>query len=149
MINIHARVKHLIQKTDTNNPYLIANYLHIKIYYANLDYETKGFYIKLLGNKFIVINSKLDERLKCIVLAHEIGHAVLHSNNSACFIREYTLFPRGIYENEANKFAAELLIEDKDIDKSCLKDLSISQLSSYFKVPESLIEYKFKNKKGK
>ncbi len=52
---------------------------------------------------------------KNIVLAHELGHALLHYHKSTCYLREYTLFPRGRIENEANKFAAELLIDVKKI----------------------------------
>ena len=44
------------------------------------------------------------------VLAHELGHAVLHNDNgSKFFIDEYTCFAPGKFELEANKFAANLL----------------------------------------
>jgi hypothetical protein len=44
----------------------------------------------------------------------------------------------GKYEVQANKFAAELLIDDSEIRK----DLSVPELSQYFGVPEKLIKYK-------
>ena len=146
MINIHARVKHLVRKYETRNPEKLISYLGIRTRYEDL-IETKGFYINLLKNKFIVVNSNLNKNDKRIVLAHELGHAVLHYQKSVCFIREYTLFPRGRHENEANKFAAELLIDERDIDKCCFGNLSIDQLADYYGVPEQLIEYKFDNQR--
>jgi len=147
MINIRTRVKHLIQKYRTNDPAIIAAHLNIKISYEDLDVNTKGFYIKLVTNKFIVINQNLNETEKRVVLAHELGHAVLHNNKTTCFIREYTLFPRGKIEAEANKFAAELLINETELDKLTLSEICTNQLASYYGVPEQLIIYKFKGVK--
>ncbi|MBV4426486.1 ImmA/IrrE family metallo-endopeptidase [Clostridium tyrobutyricum] len=143
MINIHARVKHLIQKYGTRDPEKIINYLGIDLRYEDIGEKAKGFYISLVTNKYIVINNKLDEHEKNIVLAHELGHALLHYHKSTCYLREYTLFPRGRIENEANKFAAELLIDEKNIEKCYIEGMSINQLSCYYGVPKQLVEYKF------
>lgn len=78
-----------------------------------------------------------------IVLAHEIGHAVLHSSKEVHFLRENTLFPKGRHENEANKFAAELLIDLNSIDQCYLEDFNTEQLASYLMVPQELVELKF------
>lgn len=143
MKSIHNRVRHLVKKYGTREPEKLAAYLGIEVSYEDLDEDTKGFFIRLLRNKFIVINSNLSEGYRRIVLAHELGHAILHSSRTTCFIREYTLFPRGIQENEANTFAAELLIDESNTDTASLQNLSINQLSCYFGVPERLIMYKF------
>ncbi|ADK14157.1 MULTISPECIES: ImmA/IrrE family metallo-endopeptidase [Clostridium] len=77
-------------------------------------------------------------------MAHELGHALLLYHRSTCFIREYTLFPRGRIENEANKFAAELLIDEKNIDKYSLENMCKGQIASYFGVNKKLlVKYKF------
>lgn len=138
--NIHARVKHLVQKYETRDPLKLARYLNIHVVHKEYSPHTKGYYLKTLRNKFIVVNSTLDEYSQRIVLAHELGHAILHSSEPIYFIREYTLFPVGPYEAEANKFAAELLIDDYDI-----KDLhyeSISCIAATLGVNEKLVEYK-------
>ncbi|OAA83287.1 ImmA/IrrE family metallo-endopeptidase [Clostridium ljungdahlii] len=75
--------------------------------YEDIGENTKGFYISLITNNYIVINSKLNE-----------------------------------IENEANKFAAELLIDEKDI-KYSLENMCKGQIASYFGVNEKLVEYKF------
>jgi Zn-dependent peptidase ImmA (M78 family) len=143
MITIPTKVKHLVKKHGTRDPEKIAAYLGIKVKYEDLADNTKGFYINLIRNKFIVINSNSTEKYRKIIIAHELGHALLHNNKSTCLIREYTLFPRGKIENEANIFAAELLINENCIDKYSIENMSINQLSCYFEVPERLIMYKF------
>jgi len=138
--NIHARVKHLVQKYETRDPLRLAKYLNIHVVHKEYSPHTKGYYIKAIRNKFIVVNSTLDEYSQRIVLAHELGHAILHSSEPIYFIREYTLFPVGPYEIEANKFAAELLIDDYEIKE--MRYQPISYIASTLGVNEELVEYK-------
>jgi Zn-dependent peptidase ImmA (M78 family) len=128
--NIHARVKHLVQKYETRDPLKLARYLNIHVVHKEYSPHTKGYYIKTIRNKFVVVNSTLDE----------LGHAILHSSEQIYFIREYTLFPIGPYECEANKFAAELLIDDYDIKE--IRNEPISHIACMLKVNEELVEYK-------
>lgn len=139
--NIHARVKHLVQKWGTRNPEKLASYLDIHVVYKDYSLHTKGYFIKTLRNKFIVVNSALEEWERKIVLAHELGHAVLHFSEPIYFIREYTLFPVGPYEQEANKFAAELLIDDDEIKE--LKHTSTACIAATLEINEELVKYKF------
>ncbi|MCR3760293.1 ImmA/IrrE family metallo-endopeptidase [Clostridium felsineum] len=142
MINIHARVKHLVEKYETRNPERLAEELGIIIIRRPFK-RTMGFFRKELRRKFIVVNSNLNENTQMVVIAHELGHALLHSSSATTYIHEYTLFPRGKIEIEANKFAAELLINEKDIDKHYLENMCINQLAKYFEVPEELVRFKF------
>lgn len=117
MLNIPIRVKNLINKWGTTNPFKICKYLKIYVTYKDLGKETKGFYQKIKGKKVIVINSNLDSFSKKIVCAHELGHCILHSSKQVQYSREHTLLPKNsIYEEEANKFAAELLIDGNETD---------------------------------
>lgn len=119
-MNIGLRVNNLVKRHQTRDPIRIAENLGISIKYKPYK-NTKGYFIKVCTNKFIVINSNLDEFSQIVVAAHELGHALLHSSQKNALtyqkgvyiIEEYTLFPtNSIYENQANKFAAELLIHD-------------------------------------
>lgn len=113
MINIPRRVKNLIKKWGTRDPFKLCEYLGIVIIYSDLG-VAKGYYEKILRKKVIVINENLDEFSMLIVLAHELGHALLHCSNDLQFLRSYTLLPRtSRLETEANKFAAELLLDDE------------------------------------
>ena len=140
-LNIHARVRNLVRKHGTRNPERLAEELDIIIIRKEYSPVTKGYFIRNARNKFIVVNIALPEREQEIVLAHELGHALLHSAQDIYFIREYTLFPTGRYEVEANKFASELLISD--CEKEFFLERGIVGTSIYLGVPEKLVEYKF------
>ncbi len=143
MKNIPLRVKNLVKKYGTRDPFLLASCLNLNVKFLEYSDNTKGYYIKVKKNKFIIINSNLTEDEKRVVLAHEIGHAVMHSSKEIHFLRENTLFPKGRHENEANKFAAELLIDLNSIDKCYIEELSLEQLARFMMVPKELIELKF------
>ena len=104
--------------------------------------EIKGIYKKVVTNKFIVINENLDEFCQKVVLAHELGHAVLHHSKEIQALKDYDLFPRfsNQIEVEANTFAAELLI-DGDFDN----DEYIENPSIDIRILEQLKELKSKN----
>lgn len=143
MKNIPLRVKNLVKKYGTRDPFLLASCLNLNVKFLEYSDNTKGYYIKVGKNKFIIINSNLTDDEKRVVLAHEIGHAVMHSSKEIHFLRENTLFPKGRHENEANKFAAELLIDLNSIDKCYIEELSLEQLARFMMVPKELIELKF------
>lgn len=113
-MDIKRRVKNLEKKYGTKNPYKLCKILKIKILYLDLG-NIKGIYKKVLTNKFIAINENLDEFCQKIVLAHELGHALLHHSKEVQALKDYDLFPKcnNQIELEANTFAAELLISDE------------------------------------
>lgn len=144
-MNIALRVKNLVQRHQTRDPFRIAKEKNIIVKF--LPYEsTKGYFIKVKTNKFIVINSNLDEFSQKVVCAHELGHALLHSNNKQvlkydkgmAIVQEFTLFPtNSIYENQANKFAAELLIHE-DLEQNMRLEETDMDIKTY----ETLIHLK-------
>lgn len=82
----------------------------IEFYEFNKIKGLKGFCVWHKGDKAIFINTDiLDSEFKCHVLAHELGHAVLHAgvcNRDLYFNdKEYST----TIENEANKFADKLI----------------------------------------
>lgn len=75
----------------------------------------KGFYIFENGRRYIVVNRALKPLLRRTVCAHELGHDMLHRELSVGGIRENTLFlSTNKTEREANLFAAEILLTDKE-----------------------------------
>lgn len=138
MKNIPIRVKNLVRKWGTRNPFKLCEYLGIYVTFKDLGENPKGFYQKIKGKKVIVINENLDEFSQKIVCAHELGHGTMHCSKQVQFSREHTLFPKhSIYEKEANKFAAELLVDEND-------DEYIYECSIDFKVLEELKDLKYK-----
>lgn len=108
-MNIKLRVKNLIERCGTNNLFEICRKLKIEVKFAELG-NVKGFYNCILRNKYIVLNQNLTGICLQVVLAHELGHALLHSDRCTRFMMDYTKIIRTAkQEREANEFAAYLL----------------------------------------
>lgn len=135
-------VDNLKKKYETECPYELASYLDVTIIIQPLG-APLGMYKYIKRNKIIFLNSILEENERRFVLAHEIGHAILHPKSS-CFFTNTKNINTYKKEYEANLFASEFLIDFANIDTLYIQDFSINQLSSYFRVPSELIEFKFK-----
>lgn len=90
----------------------------------------------------ISINSDIDnQQRKNFIIAHEIGHFILHQDLLICFDTQKTLsewHKKGPQETEANAFASELLMPSSHyIQKVKGRRLNIAlidEISSYFNV---------------
>ncbi|EMT38213.1 putative Zn peptidase [Thermoanaerobacter thermohydrosulfuricus WC1] len=133
-------VRKLIKKYKTSDPYELANYLNIIVLIDNLDESIRGYFHYFKRNKIIHINSKLSDKDKRIVLAHELGHAILHPRLNIIFMERNTYFIKSKYEYEANKFAAELLIDDDDL--KVMYNETIGSIAGTLGVNEELVAYK-------
>ena len=76
------------------------------------------------------------------VLAHELGHMILHRKQNAIFMDTRTQFKTSKYESEANKFAVELLIPDDSLAE--YSEYTIDQLSLVYGYHQKLIELRLK-----
>lgn len=111
----------------------------------------KGFYICENGKRYIVVNEALDDVLKRVVCAHELGHDVLHRELSVGGIREGTLFlDSDKTEREANLFAACMLISDGELLEAASCSADIAGAASILGLPKEIVNYKLKvmNYKG-
>lgn len=138
--DITKLTKKLIKKYKTNDPFELAQCLNIKIFIEPLG-NINGFYQSCPKNKVIHLNENLDEFQKVIVCAHELGHALLHSKLNILFLEKNTFFIKNRYENEANKFAAELLVVNSVL-KECPSYFSNEQIASALNLPKELIQLK-------
>lgn len=103
----------------------------------------KGFYLCENGKRYIVINEELDETMARVVCAHELGHDMLHRDLAVGGIRENTMFLSGNKtEREANIFAAELLISDKEILNELDYCDNLDSLCYSLNLPEEIVCYK-------
>lgn len=137
-------VEKLVSIHGTRDPFIIAMGHGIKIKFFSHYKEIKGYYANILGNKYIVINSSLDEVTQKLVAAHELGHALFHDDIEIGFIRKNTMLDTALYEREANEFAAELLIDQTELDQALLEGMSLDQVSKMLNVSEELVSYNTK-----
>ena len=94
-----------------NNLYDIAKSNGITILEFDLGEFTNGLYLYLEKHRLILLNNRLSESHKKIVLAHEIGHAILHTKINCAFIKKYTYLSVNSYELDANYFSCRILSE--------------------------------------
>lgn len=105
----------LLKTHNTNDPFELARSLGTVIIFLDLG-DTYGFHRCYKRVKTIVINSELTEWLKRYVCAHELGHAILHSNLNTAFLKKNTFYSIAKIEREANEFAVNLLLYDKGLE---------------------------------
>lgn len=140
----------IFKKHQTRDPFKIAKAMDIELAVKELG-ALKGFYKTIYGIPFIFLNRALDKKTARIVLAHEIGHHILHKEFAAFGFEETSLFsPASRREYEANLFAAELLVSDSDISETLEYGGTVSQVASSLGLNEEfaslkLSAYKFKN----
>lgn len=142
-MNIKKRVNQLVRKYKTRNPLEIAENMGCIIIRQPLN-GVRGFYHYFQRNHIICIDDSLPEHIVKFVVAHELGHIILHKGSNAIFMDTNTFFVRNKLENQANKFAIELLITDDDICE--YSDFTVSQLSRIFGYEKNLIELRLQDK---
>ena len=142
--HIIRAVERLIKKYDTRDPYELCKLLGIKIHYYDSQKKLKGFFYYQSRQKNIVIDSNVNEVLERILIAHELGHAILHTKIAMMRgFQEMEVFDgSSLEEDEANFFAAELLLEDQAV-LECLSEYSFFETAKRLYVPAALLDYKF------
>lgn len=135
-------VNNLVNKHNTNDPFEIANAKNIFVFEQNLHEEVFGFYKYIRRNKFIYLNSNLDDAGKKFTLAHELGHSEMHPSINTPFLKRKTLFSVDKIENEANRFAVELLLSDTKIYEHKNEFLTLNEIADMYGVPKEVIHLK-------
>ena len=116
-MNIKKIANQLKRKYLTSNPFELAKCLNIIVIRAPLG-KLAGCYMYKRRNRIIYINSDIeDEGFLYEVMAHEIGHAVLHRTENCYFIKNKTYLLTSKIEKQANKFASEFLIDDDILEE--------------------------------
>jgi Zn-dependent peptidase ImmA (M78 family) len=139
MDHIIKQADKLVRRYKTRNPFEIADHLNITVKYGEFT-QLKGFYNYTYRNRFIVINSQLNEIEQNITCSHELGHDRLHRKEASIgLMRDEHLFNvADIYEREANLFAAQLLIDNNDFLDCVSMKYSSAQIASALNTHEEL-----------
>ena len=108
------RVKRLVayyrKICGTSNPFDIADQLGVLYQIGNC--KNEGCYMFLKNHRYIFLSNRLESSELDLVMAHELGHALLDRKTNCYFIRNKTLLLNSKIERRANLFAAHLLITD-------------------------------------
>lgn len=85
--------------------------------------------------RYIAVAERLDGRWRRWVIAHAIGHRLLHSGNHL-WIRDHTSLG-SLYEREAEDFARALLVDAQEVMEEGLSELW--EVAEHFGVPEEMV----------
>lgn len=140
---IRKKVQYCVRRYKTHDPYRLAEVLGILIFRCALD-NCQGCYMYIKRRRIVFLNQDLDEVTERMVLAHEIGHAVLHPRQNCYFLRDKTLLLPGI-EREANLFAAELLIADEMLFEAVDCSYTVRQLARMAGCCEELVKLRLEH----
>lgn len=116
--NIPLRVRNLIKKAGSSDPYEIADYLNIKIKTVSMPRHTNGFWRRILRRNYICISDQLNDWQRKAVIGHELGHIMLHPQYKYFCLDSRTYFCSQRHENEAVFFSVELCGYSMDIEEN-------------------------------
>ena len=139
----------LIRDCGTRDPFRLAEELgfHVKFLDAQ---RQKGFCKKILNHYFIFINRNMSPEMQRMCCAHEIAHILFHRDylSTPQYFMHMELFDmRSRTEYEANLFAANLLIDDAELEERILAGGDIVEIAASFGVNVNLLALKLAEKK--
>ena len=139
-----ARVKRLVsyckRKCGTDDPFEIADQLGVLYQIGNCKHE--GCYMFLKNHRYIFLSNQLDREELRLVMAHELGHALLDRKANCYFIRNKTLLLVSKLERRANLFAAHLLISEELLTQ--YRGYTEEQFCQCTGYPKELLELRLK-----
>ena len=144
MRDIRRVVANLVRKYGTRDPIVLARSKGIRVFELPLPDNINGMYSNFLYYKAIILNESLDEWMKKIVAAHELGHFLLHKEINHIFLKSNTYYNTSRLECHADKFVAELLFPDE-----LYSEYYDNDILHYTAVSEETITYFLDLKKGK
>lgn len=149
---ILKKAKYIKEHYNADDPFVLAKELGANVLFENLGSSPtaiKGFYAVSKGIKGIMINSNLSDKGKRIICYHEIGHHVCTSGAPFNAFQDFRAFENSVAENEANLFAAEIMIDDNDVLSRLNEDYTIYTMAMELCVPVEMLAMKFKALKFK
>ena len=129
---IKTEVNKIVKRYKTRDVYELIDKLDIILLRVPLHPSVNGMYQYFKRNKITIMERH--------VLAHELGHAILHPKTNITYLESNTFYSKEKFEIAANTFAAELLIEDSLFDE--YKHHTIEEMAAMENLPIELIKIK-------
>lgn len=131
-----------VRQYGTRDPFTLAREMHIELLVRELG-TLKGFYKDVYGTPFIFLSRHLSRGEATLVCAHELGHHLLHRQFAAFGFEEVSVFsPASRREYEANLFAAELLLDTKEVFDAARAGGTAAQIAAELGADVRLVELK-------
>lgn len=137
---IKRLVAYYVRHFGTADPFEIADRLGVLYQIGNCKHD--GCYMFLKNHRYIFLSNRLNKEELKLVMAHELGHALLDRKANCYFIRNKTLLLNSKSERRANLFAAYLLISDEALKEyTGYTEYQFCNCTGY---PKELIELRLK-----
>ncbi|MDR0946368.1 MAG: ImmA/IrrE family metallo-endopeptidase [Ruminococcus sp.] len=146
---ISNKASALIRRTGTRDPFIIAKQCGVAVRYKDLGKLIKAYYFCQSRIRNIVINRGIDENSAKVYAAHELGHDMLHRKllaGGSAFEHGHLPFSPSInpLEYEANIFAAEILIDEKEYMADLHEGIPFFDIAKRRNVPPEMLHFKTK-----
>lgn len=141
---IRQKVCRLVHFYKSNDPFEIVRGMNVIVVYYPLE-GVRGFYQYFQRNNIIYIDERLPDHEKRFVLAHELGHMLLHKKSNAIFMDTRTHFNGDRFEQEADLFAMTLLLSDQFLYVH--HDYTVEQLARFTGYHQELIRLRLQHLK--
>lgn len=146
-------VEAIQKKYRESDPFRLCSAMGIKLIFQSLGNDPdaiKGFFLESKRIRTITVNSDLPSVIQKIIVAHELGHAVMHRKKGVCAFHDMGLFDESsVTEKEANLFAAEYLLNDEEVLDTLNRDTTFFTAAAKLYVPIELLDFKFRVMKWK
>lgn len=143
-MDIQKLISKIVKKYDTANPFDICKQMGVIVIEVSLGGKTRGFYQYLKRNHIIYLDSELGYQEKKFVIAHELGHALMHKKINAIFLDTRTFLKTSYYEKDADTFATLLLISDDDIKDFITYEYTTQDIARNYGISEELVKLRLK-----
>lgn len=146
---IYNEVQNIVKEYHSRDPFYLADCLGVNVHVDAIG-SLKGLYTICDDEPHIILSNQLDEEEQILVVAHEIGHAVLHGG----FVTEGNIFTELAFydmtskpEIEANTFAANLLVSDDSFISLACEGYTADCIAKMLSVTTDLLEIKISDMK--
>ena len=140
-------VNGLIETYNTNDVYELCDFLNIEILRGKRKNCIKSYFFRdEYGDEFIFLNDSMEINEERELIAHELGHAILHTDINIAYYTRNDSVSKSKLERQANKFAAELLLSHVDWKEHIYAGQTIRELAYAVNVSEEVLSYKFNKK---
>lgn len=130
----------------TTDVYELIDILNITIIRKKMPKNQKAKTIRnSFGDEYIFISENVGEHEEKFILAHELGHLLLHKDIT-CYYYTNSFINKDKLEFEANYFAMELLFPQNIIPWE-LEGFTLEQLSLMYEIPSEMLSYKIEELK--
>lgn len=129
---IFKQADDLVRQCGIRKPKLIVKELGIDLYDGEDLGDLLGMYTFRWNHRLMFINSKVSDRLKDMVIAHELGHDQQHRSiaKAGKALQEFSLFSmKDNTEYEANAFASHILLDNDEVYSLAKEGYDIFTLS--------------------